>query len=316
MDIRVLGEGFRGDDDVVNVLPVRQADAIIQAYRDFYASWGPAASFAEMRRRWESFACPAPMQAEVEEVDADGVPCRLVSAAGASAETTVLFLHGGGYQIGSTASHHDIMASISRKSGFKVLGVDYRLAPEHRFPAAFDDCVTVYRWLTRRTEAGQIAVCGESAGGGLAVAVTAYARDNGMPLPRCIVALSPWVDMEAAGASYESNANGDPISNHRMMRAMARAYLGREQDPRDPRASPLHGSLVGLPPMFIQVGDSEVLLDDSRALAAAAAAQGVPVTLRKWSGVFHTFQLFPSRFEEADAALDEVATFLKNVKTD
>jgi epsilon-lactone hydrolase len=265
-----------------------------------------------MRRQWEHFVSPERVAVATEDVEANGVRSRWVRASGCDTRRAILFLHGGGYQIGSVDSHHNLMAALSAASGCAVLGVDYRLAPEHRFPAAVDDVLAAWQWLVSQGFApGQVAVCGDSAGGALGIALMTILRDKSLPLPACAVAMSPWADLEAHGDSFRSNAEHDPVTQREVLLVMARTYLGRGGDPRDPLASVVHANLSRLPPLLVQVGSNEVLLDDARQLAARAQEQGCAVTLSEWDGMFHVFQLFTGRLRQADAAIAEAGAFLR-----
>jgi monoterpene epsilon-lactone hydrolase len=288
-------------------------EPIVEGFRKLYAGWGRETTIQEMRQQWDAFLSQVYIPAATEDVFAGDVGCRWVARGGARRNKVILYLHGGGYQIGSLRSHHNVMARLSEASGSHVLGVDYRLAPEHRFPAPLEDALTAYQWLLQEgMRACDIAVCGDSAGGGLAVAALTALRDRQLPLPAAIVAMSPWVDMEAAGNSYATRAGSDPVTQRATIQLMVRAYMGKAANVRDPRASPIHADLAGLPPLLIHVGEREVLFDDACALERKAEEAGVEVKLRVWKGMIHTFQLFTGRLDEADAAIREAAEFLKN----
>ena len=269
-----------------------------------------------MRKDWDELFAQPRLQAEVTPVQASGVDCRWIAAPDVRDGAAIVFFHGGGYQIGSLASHHNVMARLSEYSGSRVLGVNYRLAPEHRFPAPVDDALAAYRWLLAQgVEPAKISLCGDSAGGGLAVALMTLMRDKHLPMPAAAVAMSPWVDMEAAGASFAANADSDPVTQRQTILLMARAYLGRGGNPREPLASPIHANLARLPPLLVQAGSHEVLLDDAKALVEAAKAQGVHARLSMWPEMPHTFQLFAGRLDEADQAIREAAGFLAQAMT-
>ncbi|HEX4209639.1 MAG TPA: alpha/beta hydrolase, partial [Candidatus Binataceae bacterium] len=224
----------------------------------------PASTPQEMRANFEELGKNTPIPADIkqEKVNAGGVPAEWISAPNASADRAVLYLHGGGYVIGSINTHRDLMARISRASGFRVLGIDYRLAPEHPFPAAVEDAVAAYRWLLAQgLQPSRIAVAGDSAGGGLTIATLVAIRDAKLTVPAAGVCLSPWVDMEGIGESMTSKASADPVVQKQGLLGMAQAYLGGK-DPRTPLAAPLYADLKGLPPLLIQVGEAETLLDD------------------------------------------------------
>ena len=190
--------------------------------------------------------------------DAGGVDGEWMSPANAPKDKAILYFHGGGFRIGSVASHRDLIAQIAVASGCRVLAINYRLAPEHRFPAARDDALAAYDWmLGQGLKPANIAFAGDSAGGNLALAAMLALRERKRPLPAAAVLMSPWTDLAATGASYVSRAEADPIHQRAMILALAKNYLGGEGDPRDPLVSPLYADLAGLPPLLIQVGDRE-----------------------------------------------------------
>jgi epsilon-lactone hydrolase len=191
------------------------------------------------------------------------------------------------------------------------LGLNYRLAPMHPFPAAVEDATAAYRWLLMMgIEPGCIAIAGDSAGAGLALAATITARDQGLPLPGAVVCLSPWVDLAVTGASMESKAAEDPIVSREMLLGWGRLYLG-DRDPRTPLASPLYADLHHIPPMLIQVGSAEVLLDDSIRLAERASAAGVNITLDVWPDLIHVWQSFAPILPEARDAIERIGEFVR-----
>src|SRR6185437_11183734 len=215
---------------------------------------------------------PLPDDVLVTEVTAGGVPAHWLDAPGVDPSQVLLFLHGGGFKAGSVRSHGELAARLGRASRMRVLFPEYRLAPEHPFPAAIDDVLAVWRWLRtdQQLDARSIAVAGDSAGGGLAVALLVATRDTGDALPAAAVLMSPTVDLTSSGASMTDRADEDPISTPALLRQLASDYLACA-DPKTPLASPLFASLAGLPPLLIQVGTADVLLSDSERLATAAA---------------------------------------------
>jgi acetyl esterase/lipase len=242
----------------------------------------------------------------VRQERADGVPAEWVSAPGVSQGTAILYLHGGGYGVGSLTSHRHLVAALSQACGVPVLSLGYRLAPEHPFPAAVEDTVAGYLWLVKRGYApARLALAGDSAGGGLAVAALVALRDAGSPLPAMGICISPWVDLTCSADSYRTKADTDPIVNPVRIAHLARWYLG-EQDPRTPLASPLFADLAGLPPLLIQVGSEEVLLDDAIGLDARAGAAGVASTLEVWEGMIHVWHFFAPVLREGRDALARI----------
>ena len=225
---------------------------------------------------------------------------------------TLLYLHGGGYIACSPETHRPITCGLARR-GFDVFAPDYRLAPEHPFPAAVDDAVAAYRGLLARgIPPERIVVAGDSAGGGLALALMLSLRDAGDALPRAAVLFSPWTDLAGTGETLRSNAKRDAMFPGEKIEQAAEPYLA-EADPRTPLASPLYAELAGLPPMLIHVGSYEVLLDDSRRLAERARAAGTPITLQTWPVVPHVWQLF--RMPESGKSMDAAAGFLRDALT-
>jgi epsilon-lactone hydrolase len=255
---------------------------------------------------------PIPDDVRVSEVDADGVPAHWLAAPGADPGRVLLFLHGGGFEFGSLRSDGELAARLGRASGMRVLFPEYRLAPENPFPAAIDDVLAVWRWL--RTDQGLSArsgaVAGDSAGGGLAVALLVATRDAEEALPAAAVLMSPTVDLTSSGASMRERADQDPVSTPAMLRQFASDYLDGA-DPKTDLASPLFASLTGLPPLLIQVGTADVLLSDSERLAAAAAGAGVDVTLEIGEGLPHVYQLLFGTPEAAQAT-EQIGKFLLN----
>lgn len=228
-----------------------------------------------------------------------------------TAGRTVLVLHGGGFTGGSIASHRQFIQRVGDECEARVLAVDYRLAPEHPFPAAVEDAVAAYRWLVDAgVDPGRVAVVGESAGGGLALSLLVAARDRGLPLPAAAVCISPWCDLSLSGGSVSENREFD-WQDADGLRARAAAYLAGA-DPRSPLASPVFAPLGGLPPILIQTGALELLRDDGVRLAQALREAGGLVTLEVWSEMFHAWHLFPRlRRPEADRAFARVAAFVR-----
>jgi acetyl esterase/lipase len=268
---------------------------------------------AKMRRLFDEIlgAAPLPGDVRTRTTDLGGVPAVEVRA-GATAPTaaTVLYFHGGAYAIGSAAASVGLVSEIARRTAATALSVDYRLAPEHPFPAAVDDALTSYRaLLDRGVPAGSIAVTGESAGGGLSLALLLAIRDAELPQPSSATVLSPWTDLTQSGGTMTTRADADPALTRRALQTRAADYLAGA-DPRTSLASPLHADLRGLPPLLIQAGGREILLDDALRLAARAAHADVPVTLRTFPGAPHVFQGFAPLVDEAAQALDQVAAFI------
>ncbi|MGX1096420.1 alpha/beta hydrolase [Amorphus sp. MBR-141] len=278
--------------------------------RDVFGGWTRETTLAEMRSDFDRMLA-SERTASIEPVQIGAISADRIIADGATRDRAVLYFHGGGYQMGSRLSHRDLMIRLSEASTAEVVGFDYRLAPEHRFPAAVEDGVAAYRWLIDTgLPASAIAFAGDSAGGGLAVATLLSARSAGLPMPGATVLLSPWLDMEATGETYESRAAVDPMTQRDKILLMARTYLGRAGDHRDPLASPVHADLAGLPPMLIHVGDHETILDDSRVFAARARAADVSVTVSVFEEMIHHFQVFPD-LNATRRSMAEIGAFLR-----
>jgi monoterpene epsilon-lactone hydrolase len=247
---------------------------------------------------------PIPEGTTVEPVDAGGVPCEWVSAPGVATDRAVLYLHGGAYTTGSLATHRRHVAQLSAAAGARVLNVDYRLAPEHPHPAAVDDSVAAYRWLTSggAVVAEHVVLCGDSAGGGLAVATLLALRDAGDARPAGAALISPWTDLTFSGASHDTRLDVDPMCSRTSLSPSAEAYVDGA-DPTTPLISPLHADLAHLPPLLIHVGDHETLLDDSTRLAERAEAAGVDVELWVAPEMIHVWHVFAGMVPESDVAL-------------
>jgi len=273
----------------------------------------PNASVEEARAGFEQVASMFPVDADTkrEVVSAGGVKAEWVSAPDADAGRAVLYLHGGGYVIGSINTHRSLAARLSRASGARVLVIDYRLAPEHPHPAAVDDAVAAYRWmLAQGLKPARITVAGDSAGGGLTVATLVAIRDAKLPLPGAGACLSPWVDLEGIGESMTTKADVDPIVQKAGLLQMAAAYLGGKA-PRTPLAAPLYADLSGLPPLLIQVGTAETLLDDASRLAERARKAGVTVSYEPWESMIHVWHLFAPMLDEGQQAIDRIGEFVR-----
>jgi acetyl esterase/lipase len=270
-----------------------------------------------MRARFEQLAGSMPIGegTEQEAVTAAGLPAEWIRPAGSGApppaEGAIVHFHGGGYVLGSPRTTRPITAGLARHTGLPVLVPDYRLAPEDPFPAAIDDAVAVYRWLTGQGfDPGRVVVSGDSAGGGIAVALLVALRDLGLPLPAGAIGISPLLDLTLSSPSIDTNEGRDPQVTRPFLVAAAGQYLG-EVDPKSPLASPLFADLAGLPPLILQVGGDELLLDDSLRLAEAAEAAGVDVTVERWDGLMHVWHQMAPRLPEAEAALASLAAWVR-----
>jgi epsilon-lactone hydrolase len=254
---------------------------------------------------------PLPEDVSAKPGELGGVPVVTVQTPDDDPSLVVLYFHGGAYALGSAADSVGLAADVSRRGGARAISVDYRLAPEHPFPAAVDDAVAAYRaLLDEGVPSSHIAFVGESAGGGLAAATLLALKDTDLPQPASAAVFSPWVDLTVSGASATGKADLDPALTPEALRTRARDYLG-DRDAAMPLASPVFADLTGLPPLLIQVGSHEILLDDAVRLAARAADHDVPVELQVWPQVPHVFQGFAALLDDADHALHSAAAFIK-----
>jgi monoterpene epsilon-lactone hydrolase len=270
-------------------------------------------SVEEVRKGFDTLAAifPAAPDVDSERVDAGGVPAEWIDVPGANPGCVLLYLHGGGYAIGSVNTHRDLTSRIARAAGVRALSVEYRLAPEHPHPAAVEDSTAAYRWLLGQgIEPDRVVIAGDSAGGGLTLATLVALRDAGDRLPAAGVCLSPWVDLEGIGESMTTLAEIDPLLDRDGLEWMAKLYLGG-LDPRTPLAAPLYADLAGLPPLLIQVGKAEGLLDDARRVAERALASGVDVTLEAWDDMIHVWHIFASVLPEAREAIERIGGFIR-----
>lgn len=245
-----------------------------------------------------------------QSVDVAGVPGEWITTPGPLTKTTILYLHGGGYSGGSIKTHRSLVAEIARAAQVRALIIEYRLAPEHSYPAPVEDALTAYHWLlTQGITPDDIVIAGDSAGGGLALALLVVIRDNGTPLPRCTVCLSPWTDLTGSGDSLVNCASKDLIIAPSAIKPAAELYLGGA-DARSPLASPLYANLRDLPPILIQVGSDEVLLSDATSFAERARRADLEITLEVWENMQHVWQ-FAARFlPEARQALLRIGEFI------
>jgi epsilon-lactone hydrolase len=290
-------------------------NAEIDTVREMLASSPRPAGLNERRKRLDALATrySLPADLRVETADANGVAAEWTMTPEAEPARAVLFLHGGGYVSGSLDSHRHMIGQAGREAQSRTLSLAYRLAPEHPFPAALEDAIAGYHFLlSQGFDPKRIAVAGESAGGGLAIAMLVSLRDRGIPLPACTWCSSPWVDLEAIGGSMTANASVDPLIQKAYLMELAAAYL-KGADPRTPFASPLYADLRGLPPMLIQVGSAETLLDDSVRLAGVAGAAGVRVTLEVWPDMIHAWHLFYPQLADGRRALAQVGAFIRSI---
>lgn len=275
----------------------------------------PPGSIQELRDRIDANMGNLPLAegTSAAEVDAGGVHTIVCTRKGGDDDPLFLYFHGGGYRIGSALAYRAYGSHLAKAANARVVLVDYRLAPENPFPAGVDDAMTVYRWaLDAGTPASRIVIGGDSAGGGLTAALLLAARDAGLPLPAGGVLLSPWIDMTMSGASYETRSEADKMWSRTNAQAAAELYLG-DHDPLDPLVSPMFADWAGMPPLLIQVGDAETLLDDAGTLATKAAAAGVDVEHHVYAEMPHVWQLSYPAYPEAVDAVTQIGEFVRRV---
>ena len=265
----------------------------------------------ERFQRMERWVPPPPRGTRIEQVSVGGVPGEVVATAASAPDRHVLFLHGGAYSVGSPRLYRLFTWRLANAGRARVLAIEYRLAPEHPFPAALDDVVQAYRWLlSGGADPRRLAIAGDSAGGGLTLAAMLKLRDQGAPLPSAAVVMSPWTDLALTGRSLHTNAASDPMLVAAEVPRLARFYVP-ESEARNPYASPLYGDPRGLSPTLIQVGSDEILRDDAVSMAEKMKAAGCEVELQVWPRMPHVFQVLAAVVPEARKAIAEIARFLQ-----
>ena len=289
----------------------------IAAIRALLSAQPRPPELSERRKRldalFERYALPADVR--VEAADANGVAAEWSSTPDADETRVIMYLHGGGYVSGSLGSHRHLVAQAGREARARTLAVGFRLAPEHPFPAALEDALDGYRFLlSSGFEPRHIAIAGDSAGGGLTIASLVKLRDAGLPLPACAWCISPWVDLEGLGASMTTKAETDPLIQRPYLIELAAAYL-QGADPRSPLASPMHADLEGLPPLLLQVGSAETLLDDAVRLAGVAGDANVMVKLEIWPDMIHVWHLFYQQLAPGRRALAAAGDFIRSMQS-
>jgi len=286
----------------------------IEAIRELLGSKPRPTGWAERRVRLDEVGSTWPVadDVRVEPVDLVGIPGEWSTTPGSDASKVLVFFHGGGFCSGSILSHRRLVTEAGRKAGRRTLAVGYRLAPEHPFPAAFADALTAWRFLREQGIAAKdIAIGGDSAGGGLAVVLMNHLRDARSELPACAWLVSPWTDLAMTGSMLAAKEAVDPLIHEGYLRELAEAYVPKSMDRTDPRVSPLYSNLAGLPPMLIQVGSDETLLADATRLAAAAGAAAVAVTLEIWPHMIHAWPVWNARLAPGREALARAGAFIR-----
>jgi len=281
-------------------------------FRKKKIDWTEHAAILRFREECEKSAArfgKIPSDIEISPVDVDGLKSEWIVRPGTTRDEIVLFFHGGGYVAGSLSDHRAMVAGFVKRTEINALHFEYRLAPEHPFPAALDDSVKVYQWLLGQGfSPSRTIFVGASAGGGLCLATLLALKDQAFPLPRATVALSPWTDLKCSGESYRTNLR-KCLAPEGSCYAFSKHYTG-DQDPGLPLISPLYGDLRGLPPMLILAGDAETLYDDSVSFAEKAKAAGIEISLKIGKGMFHCYPLCAPLFPEATEAVEEIRHFI------
>jgi epsilon-lactone hydrolase len=290
------------------------AQSEIEAIRALLSSKPRPVGWPERRKRLDDVGSVWPVADDVKltPVDVSGVPGEWSIVPGSDPSRVLMFFHGGGYCSGSILSHRRLVTEAGRAAGLRTLAIAYRLAPERPFPAAYDDALTAWRFLRNQDiPSAHIAVGGDSAGAGLTVALISRLRDADEELPGCAWLISPWTDLTMSGSTLATKAAVDPLMNKQYLNELADAYLPTGIDRRDRRVSPLYADLKDFPPILIQVGSAETLLDDATRFAAVAGAADVPVTLEIWPHMIHAWPLWNAHLEPGRRALANAGAFIR-----
>jgi epsilon-lactone hydrolase len=290
------------------------AQSEIDTIRGLLSSKPRPVGWPERRKRLDDVGSVWPVADDVKitGVDVNGVTGEWSIVPGSDPSRVLMFFHGGGYCSGSIVSHRRLVTEAGRAAGVRTLAIAYRLAPEHPFPAAYDDVLTAWRFLRERNiPAAHIAIGGDSAGAGLTLALIDHLRDAREELPGCAWLISPWTDLTMSGSTLSSKEAADPLIHKQYLIELVDAYLPAGMDRKDPRVSPLYADLKGFPPLLIQVGSAETLLDDATRFAAAAGAADVRVTLEIWPHMIHAWPLWNARLEPGRRALATAGAFIR-----
>jgi acetyl esterase/lipase len=294
----------------------KQTEELNKLYREWVAALqaNPEMPLDELRHMFEQWEriTGEPGGVDYIETDAGGVPAMWAAPKNCAQDRVLLCAHGGGYVAGSMHTHRKVYAHAAKAIGCRALIVHYGRAPENVHPGPVTHMVRSYKWLLDQgIQSGHVALIGDSAGGGLAVTTILRAREQGLPLPAATMPLSPWLDMEATGETFETNAAKDLLVTRDVIQVMAGMFLGEGGNRQDPLANPLHADLKGFPPMYIQTGADETLLDDSGKLADRARNSGVDVTLEIVPEMQHVFQFLAGTAPEGDAAIRRLADWAR-----
>jgi len=289
------------------------AQSEIERIRALLSSKPRPVGWLERRKRLDDVGSVWPVAEDVQlaTVDVNGLPGEWSIAPGSDPSRVLMFFHGGGYCSGSIVSHRRLVTEAGRAAGVRTLAIGYRLAPEHRFPAAYDDALTAWRFLRgHNVRAAHIALGGDSAGAGLTVALIGRLRDAHEELPGCAWLISPWTDLTMSGSTVFTKDAIDPLIHKQYLNELADAYLPAGIDRKDPRVSPLYADLKGFPPTIIQVGSAETLLDDATRFAAVAGTADVRVTLEIWPHMIHAWPLWNAHLEPGRRTLASAGAFI------
>jgi epsilon-lactone hydrolase len=290
------------------------AQSEIEAVRALLGSKPRPVDWPERRRRLDEVGSVWSVADDVKlaAVNVNGLPGEWSIVPGSDPSRVLMFFHGGGYCSGSILSHRRLVTEAGRAAGVRTLAIGYRLAPEHPFPAAYDDALTAWRFLRdENISAADIAISGDSAGAGLTVALITRLRDAHEELPSCAWLISPWTDLTMSGSTLLSKEAVDPLIHKQYLNELADGYLSAGIDRKDPRVSPLFADLKGVPPTLIQVGSAETLLDDATRFAAVAGAADVRVTLEIWPQMIHAWPLWNAHLEPGRRALTSAGIFIR-----
>ena len=290
------------------------AQSEITAIRALLSSKPRPVGWPERRKRLDDVGSVWPVADDVKVtiVDVNGLPGEWSMVPGSDPSRVLMFFHGGGYCSGSIVSHRRLVTEAGRAARVRTLAIAYRLAPEHPFPAAYDDVLTAWRFLRdQNIPAAHIAIAGDSAGAGLTLALIGRLRDAPEELPACAWLISPWTDLTMPGSTLSSKETVDPLIHKQYLIELADAYLPAGMDRKDPRVSPLYADLKGFPPVLIQVGSAETLLDDATRFAAVAGAADVRVTLEIWPHMIHAWPLWNAHLDAGRRALANAGAFIK-----
>ncbi|MEM8564055.1 MAG: alpha/beta hydrolase [Pseudomonadota bacterium] len=295
-------------------MSLSQLNAVIERIDAVKSHWSEETDIDTMRADLEGLhtSFEGVATAVVEAVDANGVAAEWVHVPEAGASKDILYLHGGGFAVCSAKSHRHFAGWLAAAAGARLLVVDYRLVPEFCFPHQLADAQSAYSWLIAQgIDPSSICVAGDSAGGGLALALIAKLKDEGEPLPACACLISAWADMLCSGDSYRSLEEVDPVASTDMAIDMGLAYVSDAIDPAHPYASPINADYSGFPPLMLQIGTRDIFLDDSRTVAARARQADVEVVLQEWPDMIHQWPMYAAVLDEAKDCLSTMGDFIK-----